>query len=81
MKIDHLVLYEKAEELKSMKDYVDTRIKFHKEAARLSVESGGETSLEAMIHLRICIELYDINQNIYSRFLKISKQLNLNHDN
>lgn len=77
MKLEHISLYGGIDELKTVSDHIEKRIKFHKEAARLATEIHGEESYEAAIHMHICIELYDVKELLYNRFMKIANQFNL----
>ncbi len=77
MKVEHLKVYGAAAELKTLTDYLDKRIAFHKAVLKLNGE-GEEITQEAATHLRVCIELYDIKEFAYNRLLELVKDLNLN---
>ncbi len=79
MKVEHLKAYGAATELKTLTDYLDKRIAFHKAVLKLNGE-GEEITQEAATHLRVCIELYDIKEFAYNRLLDLVKDLNLDQD-
>lgn len=74
MKIEHLKLYGAATEIKEISDYLDKRIQFHKLAAGLTDQE--EITGEQAVHLRVCIELYDLKEFLYNRLLHVTKDLN-----
>jgi hypothetical protein len=79
VKIEHLKVYGAASELKILTDYLDKRIAFHKAVLKLKGE-GEEITQEDAMHLRVCIELYDIKEFAYNRLLELTKDLNLEID-
>ena len=79
MNVEHLKVYGAAAELKTLTDYLDKRIAFHKAVLRLNGE-GEEITQEVATHLRVCIELYGIKEFAYNRLLELVKDLNLDQD-